>query len=218
MNNKTKKLTTLAMLCAIAYVVMLVGRVPVVMFLKYDPKDVIIAPGGLVFGPMSALLISLVVSFVEMLTASDTGFIGLVMNILSTAAFACTASAIYKKKRTIHGAVLGMVVGTVFMTAVMLLWNYLITPLYMGAPREQVVAMLIPVFLPFNMVKGGLNSAFTFFLYKPLVTGLRKAGVIEESAKPEGEKKKGITLGYMLLAAVVVVTCVLFILTKQGIL
>lgn len=218
MNNKTKKLTTLAMLCAIAYVVMLVGRVPVVMFLKYDPKDVIIALGGLVFGPMSALLISVVVSFVEMLTASDTGFIGLVMNILSTAAFACTASAIYKKKRTIHGAVLGMVVGTVFMTAVMLLWNYLITPLYMGAPREQVVAMLIPVFLPFNMVKGGLNSAFTFFLYKPLVAGLRKAGVIEESAKPEGEKKKGITLGYMLLAAVVVVTCVLFILTKQGIL
>ena len=218
MNNKTKKLTTLAMLCAIAYVVMLVGRVPVVMFLKYDPKDVIIALGGLVFGPMSALLISVVVSLVEMLTASDTGFIGLVMNILSTAAFACTASAIYKKKRTIHGAVLGMVVGTVFMTAVMLLWNYLITPLYMGAPREQVVAMLMPVFLPFNMVKGGLNSALTFFLYKPLVTGLRKAGVIEESAKPEGEKKKGITLGYMLLAAVVVVTCVLFILTKQGIL
>ena len=133
MNNKTKKLTTLAMLCAIAYVVMLVGRVPVVMFLKYDPKDVIIALGGLVFGPMSALLISVVVSLVEMLTASDTGFIGLVMNILSTAAFACTASAIYKKKRTIHGAVLGMVVGTVFMTAVMLLWNYLITPPVYGS-------------------------------------------------------------------------------------
>ena len=30
MNNKTKKMTTVAMLCAIAYVVMAVGRIPIV--------------------------------------------------------------------------------------------------------------------------------------------------------------------------------------------
>ena len=40
MNVKAKRITTIAMLCALAYVVMAVGRVPVVLFLKYDPKDV----------------------------------------------------------------------------------------------------------------------------------------------------------------------------------
>ena len=30
------------MLAAIAYVVVVVGRIPVVLFLKYDPKDIII--------------------------------------------------------------------------------------------------------------------------------------------------------------------------------
>ena len=48
MNNKTKKMTTVAMLCAIAYVVMAVGRIPIVLFLKYDPKDVVITLGGLI--------------------------------------------------------------------------------------------------------------------------------------------------------------------------
>ncbi len=219
MNNKTKKLTTLAMLCAIAYVVMLVGRIPVVLFLKYDPKDVIITLGGLVFGPMSSLAISVIVSLIEMVTASDTGIIGLIMNVLSTVAFACTASYTYKKKHTIHGAVIGLVAGTIAMVIVMLLWNYLITPLYMGTSREQVAAMLVPIFLPFNLVKGGLNATLTFFLYKPLVTGLRKAGIIEASTAKteEGGKKKPVAIGYMLLSAVVFITCVLFILVKQGI-
>ena len=37
MNNQTRKITTIGMLCAVTYVIMAVGRIPVVMFLKYDP-------------------------------------------------------------------------------------------------------------------------------------------------------------------------------------
>ena len=56
MNVKAKRITTIAMLCALAYVVMAVGRVPVVLFLKYDPKDVVITLGGLIWGPMTACM------------------------------------------------------------------------------------------------------------------------------------------------------------------
>lgn len=34
--SKTKKLTTIGMLCALAYVAVVVGRIPLVLFLKYD--------------------------------------------------------------------------------------------------------------------------------------------------------------------------------------
>lgn len=97
MNDKTRKLTTVAMLCAIAYVVMVVGRVPIVLFLKYDPKDVIITLGGLIWGPLIALWVSVIVSVIEMLSVSETGVLGCLMNIISTCSFACTASFIYKK-------------------------------------------------------------------------------------------------------------------------
>ena len=65
------------------------------------------------------------------------------------------------------------------MVVVMLFWNYLITPVYMGYPREAVVELLIPVFLPFNLIKGGLNAALTMILYKPVVIALRRAHLIE---------------------------------------
>ena len=65
----------------------------------------------------------------------------------------------------------------------MLLWNYLITPIYQKVPRDVVAAMLPTVFLPFNLVKGGLNMAITLLLYKPVVTALRKARLAPESRK-----------------------------------
>ena len=46
--SKTKKLTIIGMLCALAYIAVVVGRIPLVLFLKYDPKDVVIVIGGLI--------------------------------------------------------------------------------------------------------------------------------------------------------------------------
>ena len=70
MNSKTKKLTTVAMLCAITYVVMAVGRIPIVLFLKYDPSDVIVTLGGFIWGPMTSCIVSVVVAVIEMITVS----------------------------------------------------------------------------------------------------------------------------------------------------
>lgn len=202
------------MLCAIAFVTVAVGRIPVVLFLKYDPKDIVIILGGLIWGPAMSAIVSLVVSLIEMVTISDTGIIGCIMNVLSTCSFACTAAFIYKKKHTISGAVIGLVVGSVSMIVVMLLWNYLITPIYMGYPREAVAEMLIPVFLPFNALKAGLNAGFTFLLYKPVVSALRKAGLVESAQSSSGKKN---TIGMAIVALLVIVTCILFILSMKGI-
>ena len=213
MNNKSKKISTIAMLSAIAYLVMVIGRVPVVLFLKYEPKDVIITLGGLIWGPLTSFTVSVIVSSIEMFTVSETGIWGCIMNIISTCSFACTAAVIYKKKHTLSGAVIGLAVGSLAMIGIMLLWNYLITPIYMGYPREAVAKMLLPVFLPFNALKAGLNAGFTFLLYKPIVTALRKSGYISMSEK-KSERKP---IGFIILAAAIIVTCVLIILSMNKI-
>ncbi|MBS6397557.1 MAG: ECF transporter S component [Clostridiales bacterium] len=214
MNSKTKRITTVAMLCAVSYAVMVIGRIPIVLFLKYDPKDVIIALGGLIWDPMTACMVSVIVSFIEMLSVSETGILGCIMNIISTCSFACTASAIYKKKHTLFGATIGLAAGSITMITVMLLWNYLITPLYMGYPREAVVQLLLPAFLPFNVLKAGLNAAFTFLLYKPLTTALRKSGYISMSERKNNRRP----VGLILLAVMIIISCILFILSMNGIL
>lgn len=212
--NQTKKITAMAMFCAIAFVTVTFARIPVVLFLSYDPKDIIITLGGLIYGPLSACLISVVVSLIEMVTISDTGFIGLIMNILSTCSFACTASFIYKKKHTLSGAIIGLLAGTIAMTSVMLLWNYLITPLYMNATRAQITSMLLPMFLPFNLLKAGLNAGFTFILYRPVISTLRKAGYVSHSSNATKRKN---SVGFLLVACLVIVTCILLIMSWRGI-
>ena len=207
--GKTKKLAVLAMLIALAYVAVALLRVPVFAFLKYEPKDVIIVLGGFLYGPAAAAVIAALTSFIEMLTISDTGLIGFAMNFLSSAAFACVAALVYKKKHTLGGAVLGLVSGVVSMTAVMLLWNLILTPLYMGTPRADVAAMLIPVFLPFNLLKSMLNSALALLLYRPTVQGLRRANLFpQSSAAPAGKNKLWVWLA---AAAVLIAGIVLLI-------
>lgn len=216
MGTKTtsvRKMILLALFAAIAYIMVALIRVPVVMFLSYEPKDVIITIGGFLFGPLAAFVVSLVVSLVEMVTISSTGPIGALMNLISTCAFACTASYIYKKKHDLWGAVLGLLAGAVTMIGIMLLWNWLVTPIYLGYPREAVEGMLIPVFLPFNALKAGLNSGLVLVLYKPLTSALRKTRLLPEAPQKKGKAKVGIYL----LALGLLATCVVLLLVWQGV-
>ena len=210
--NNLRKMILIALFAAIAYMIVALVRIPVVLFLSYEPKDVIITIGGFLLGPVAAFVASLIVSLVEMVTISQTGPIGCLMNLISTCSFACTAALIYKKKHSINGAVMGLLIGSVAMIGAMLLWNWLITPLYMGTPRSAVEAMLLPVFLPFNALKAGLNTALILGLYKPLTTALRKTRLLPAAQNSSSGTKPGIYL----VAAFLLATCILFLLVLQN--
>jgi riboflavin transporter FmnP len=212
---KTKKLVILAMFCAMAYVLMAVGRIPIVLFLKYDPKDIIITIAGFLFGAPSALAVSFVVSLIEMLTLSDTGIIGFFMNVLSTASFACTAAVFYKRHHNLKGAIMGLIIGSVAMVVVMLLWNYLITPLYMGVSRQDVAALILPAFLPFNLIKGVLNAAITMLIYKPVVGTLTRMHLVEPHKGSAGMNAVD-KITYIAICLFVLATCVLCFLVLAG--
>ena len=205
-------MVTLGMLVAIAFVAKLISNIfPMVAgFLSFDLKDVIIVIGGFMMGPVAAVLISVVVSFVEMVTISTTGPIGFIMNVLASCSFAVVASVIYHRNRKMSGAIAGLIAGVLTMTAVMILWNWLITPLYMGVPREVVTKMLIPTFLPFNLVKGGINATLAMIIYKPVVMALRRARLIEEGGTSKGTTKWGVIgVSFVLLVSFILLGLVM---------
>ena len=213
--RSTRRLTLTAMLAAMAYVAMLITRpLPhVAGFLSYDLKDVVVAIAGFQLGVGPAMLITLVVSLLEMVTVSSTGPIGLLMNVLSTGAFVLPAAIIYGRNKSLKSAAMGLGLGVVLMTVMMLAWNYIVTPLYMNVPRQVVAGMLIPTFLPFNLVKGGLNAGITMLIYKPVTEALRRAGLLAPS-KSGGSR--AFNLPVTLVSAFVVVTCVVvFVLMSR---
>ena len=206
-----RTVVTMAMLAAVAWVVTyLCKAIPSVLgFLDFEFKSVVICIGGFTLGPAAAVILSILVPVVEFFTYSGTGPYGLIMNIAATASFCCPACYLYKRRHTMTGAVVGLTVGTVALTVVMVLWNYLITPLYQGTPREVIATMLLPVFFPFNLTKGGLNMAATLLLYKPVVTALRKAGLVPPSQSGQGKTFSG---GFLLFTLALLITFVLFAL------
>ena len=168
---KTSKMSTrymaaVAMFAAVSFVAVLVSKVipNVAGFLSYEPKDAVIVIAGLLYGPLTSVLISVIVSFIEMISISSTGPYGFLMNVVSTCAFAVPAAWYYQKHRTQKDAVVGLAFGVVTMAVAMMLWNYIITPYYMGVPRATVAGMMMTVFLPFNLVKGGINAGLTLLL------------------------------------------------------
>ncbi|MFI3253499.1 MAG: ECF transporter S component [Eubacteriales bacterium] len=207
----TRTLVALAMLTALAYFVTFLSNfipLKVAGFLEFDFKDMVIVIGGFLYGPGAAAMMVVAVSLIQFLTISSTGVVGLGMNLLATGSFACIASLIYWYRPNFKGAVLGLAVGGVSMTALMLVWNYAITPAYMDVPRSVVVDMLVPIFLPFNLVKAGLNMGATLSIYPTVQRSLSKANLV---VNPEGNReengKKAFLIAVMVLTVFVALAC-----------
>ena len=215
---QTKQITVLAMLSAVACVVMLLIRInfmPAAPFLIYDPKDIIIVIGGFLYGPFAVVLMSLIVSLVEMVTVSGDGWVGFAMNVISSCAFACPAAIIYRKNRTLKGAVIGLVAGWLFVTAVMILWNFIVTPPYRGIPRQAIVPLLFTVFMPFNLIKYGIGAATAMLVYKPLSTTLKRMNIIEKSEN-QAPVKGSIIASIILAICLAAIPGILLVLVMQG--
>lgn len=189
-NEKTKKLVAIAMFCALAFVLTYV-KIPV-LFLSLEVKDAVIVLATLLFGPISGLVIAVVVPLLELLTHSSTGVYGFVMNVLSSVTFSMVAGLIYKYKKSFYGAIVGLITGVMSVTAMMLLANLLITPYYMGVPMQEVAALIPKVLLPFNLVKATLNGAIVLLLYKPLSNVLKRTGFLTSRAKNEHRAEKNL--------------------------
>ena len=203
----------MAILTALSYASVFFIRIPVVLFLSYEPKDVLLTIGAFLFGPLAGVIMAVAVALLEFVTISTTGVIGLIMNILSSCLFVCTASVIYHRKRTLAGAIVGLISGAVLMTIGMVLWNYLITPLYMDVPREQIAGMLLTVFAPFNLLKGALNASLTITLYKSVSAALRSAHLLPPSDKTTSNNKFPVWI----ISTFVLCTLILILLLWKGI-
>ena len=215
-----KRLCVLAMLSALAFVLAAWVRVPIFnvtpgFVLRYDPKAIIIVIAGFIYGPLAAFAVTVVVSFVQMVTVSATGPFGFFMNVVASTAFCCTAAYIYKKKRTLWGALIGLVISVVFATTVMMMWNYIIVPVFTPTPRAMVVPLLMSVFLPFNLISNIANAALTVLLYRHIKLALQKARLMPVVESTEEKGRFNIAL--FAAALFVVLTCVLWVLMLRGV-
>lgn len=193
MNTKkkmtTKMITQIGMLGAIATVLMLF-EIPLPFapsFYEIDFSEVPVLIGCFSMGPLAGALIELVKIILNfVINGTMTAGVGEVANFIIGCSICVPAGIIYKKNKTKKGAVLGLLVGTMFMTTLGCFVNaYILLPTYAAAfqiPIEGLIEMGTAVngnihslftfvmfaVVPFNLLKGVLDSVIVMAVYKKI--------------------------------------------------
>lgn len=178
----TRTLVTMALLAAIGAALSFIELPFIALsFLKYDASNVPALVGGFVFGAGPGFVIGLIIAIIHALFTGD--WWGCLMNIAAVAGAVIPSALIYKRHHTFKGALVGLIVGIVVNIIVLTLMNILIDPIYYGVDRPTILAMILPVIVPFNLMKGGINAALTLLVYKPIsniVRPKRELGAADE--------------------------------------
>ena len=166
------KLAGIAILSALSIVFALTIHFPILpaaAFLEYDPADIPIFIATFMYGPLTGIIITAIVAVLQGVTVSAaSGPYGILMHFLMTGIYVLVTGLIYQKVRSIKGVLIAMLCGMVAWIGLSIPMNLLITPLYTGAPVEAVKQMILPILLPFNAIKVGINTVATFLIYKRL--------------------------------------------------
>ncbi len=200
-----KAIAVTGVLTAAAFLLTFVFRFKV-SFLTFDFKDTLIAITSLTYGFPYGVASAFLVALIELLTVSETGIYGFLMNFLASGTFALVCGLIYKQKRTFKGAILSLVLAAISVNIVMITANIFITPLYMGVDTDAVISLILPLLLPFNISKTVINSAATLLLYKPITSALKRYNILS------GEPSSKTSLKSVIIATISVLIIVLTVL------
>ena len=197
--QKTHHIAVAAMLSAVAAVLQFIEfSVPLVpSFIKLDVSDLPALLGTFSLGPVYGVAIQLIKNLLHLPFGSSAG-VGELSNFILGAVFVFAAGMVYKRSKSRKSALIGSLVGAAAMALVSLATNYFIVyPAYVvlfKLPLDAIVGMyeeilggvshiptqnalfncLLVFNVPFTFVKGVLDVALCFAIYKPLSPLLHK--------------------------------------------
>jgi riboflavin transporter FmnP len=186
-NNNVHKITITAIMGAIGFILMMLEfplSFIIPSFIKFDFSELPALITGFAIGPWWGVLVCLIKNVLHLFVGNTAG-VGELSNFVLGAIFVFVASAVYKKKKTRGGALVGSLVGAVSMAVISVATNYFfVYPIYakMLIPMDAIVSMYSAILpkadtlleallifnLPFNFAKGIIDAAICFAVYKKL--------------------------------------------------
>lgn len=164
----TRRIAVTALLCALSFILTFV-EIPIfppAPWLTYDPSGIVAFVAALVFGPSTGAVVAILPWVLK--TFVTFNVYGHIMAILANVALIVPAAVIARRMGGVRGLALGSLVGAVISLAACILGNIVITPLYTAVSVADVIAMIVPILLPFNVLKIVINCVVTLLIQKPV--------------------------------------------------
>ncbi len=164
----TRRIATTALLCALSFVLTFVEFpiFPPAPWLMYDPSGIVAFVAALAFGPSTGA-VTVVLPWVLKTLFSFNPW-GHLMAIVAGVALCVPAALVARRVQGPRGLALGMALGAVCSLVACVIGNIIVTPLYTAVSVSDVIAMIVPVLLPFNAIKIALNCVVTVLVSKPV--------------------------------------------------
>ena len=164
----TRRIATTALFCALAFVLTFV-EIPIfppAPWLMYDPSGIVAFVAALAFGPSTGAIVVILPWVLKTLFTFNVW--GHVMAIVAGVALCIPAALIARRMGGTRGLAVGMVAGAAIALAACIVGNIIVTPLYTAVSTDQVIAMIVPILLPFNALKIVINCVVTALIQKPV--------------------------------------------------
>ena len=179
--NKTRRLTVIALLAAISFVLMVFPQFPLIpgaTFLKIDFSFVPVLIGALMLDLKSGYAILILRSLLKVLLNNSgvNDYIGLPMNIVATGVLLTVIMLMVgHRELTVKRFIAGSILGTVGLTLAMVILNYVYAvPLYAMFANFDIKATiglgtyLLWMVIPFNLIEGIILTAVAGLVFVAL--------------------------------------------------
>lgn len=173
----TKNIAGMAVFSALSFVIYLL-EIPIfagtpASFLELDLSNVLVMLAGFMYGPVPAIIVTVVKELIH-ITVGSTGGVGELANTIITTAYVLVPSIVYYYKKGFKTVIFTLLIACAIQTAISLLVNkYINFPFFMGGapfvPNEtsnSMFATLWTYVLLFNAIKSVVISIITILLYK----------------------------------------------------
>lgn len=179
--NKTRRLTVIALLAAISFVLMVFPQFPLIpgaTFLKIDFSFVPVLIGALMLDLKSGYAILILRSLLKVLLNNSgvNDYIGLPMNIVAMGVLLMVIMLMVgHRELTVKRFIAGSILGTVGLTLAMVILNYVYAvPLYAMFANFDIKATiglgtyLLWMVIPFNLIEGIILTAVAGLVFVAL--------------------------------------------------
>lgn len=164
----TRRIATTALFCALSFVLTFVEFpiFPPAPWLMYDPSGIVAFVAALAFGPSTGAVVVVLPWVLKTLFSFNPW--GHLMAIVAGVALCVPAALVARRVQGRRGLALGMALGAACSLVACIAGNLVVTPLYTAVSTADVIAMVVPVLLPFNAIKIALNCIVAALVEGPV--------------------------------------------------
>lgn len=240
------RISTIAVFAALAFALYLI-RIPMAFafapWLELNFSDIPALLGSFALGPISGCVVVIVKILLKLIIqGTSTAFVGELADLIIGCCLVIPAGMIYKRTRSIKGALVAMITGSLCSVAGAILANrFILIPFYAKQYGfATLVGMLTGLFpscteenfydyylwvsvLPFNLMRCIIAGLVTFLVYKKISRLIKKISEkldppVKSDGEKAGEKKKVLILIIVSVAVVLLLIAgvlIRYFLTKS---